>query len=170
MKKYKVESDFMYKGLRCVVIMTCMGHRCGYVGISKDNYLYGKCYDEEISLENNNQLMKKLNNRKSIIPEDYFDVHGGITFSNGGLNHEYPVQSDLWWFGFDCTHAWDKCDYEKVKEYNLCEPCEEEYFDKLIQIENRHPRAGIIRTQDYVEQQCKLLADQLLLFEENNFK
>lgn len=30
---YKVESVFEYVGLKCVVIMTNMGHRCGYVGI-----------------------------------------------------------------------------------------------------------------------------------------
>ena len=32
---YIVEKDFEYAGLRCVVIMTEMGYRCGYVRFPK---------------------------------------------------------------------------------------------------------------------------------------
>jgi len=38
-------------------------------------------------------------------PELALNVHGGITYS-GGCN-DYPVKSELWWFGFDCNHYGD---------------------------------------------------------------
>lgn len=39
--------------------------------------------------------------------EAYFSCHGGITFADGGENSNYPIESDLWWFGFDCAHCDD---------------------------------------------------------------
>lgn len=38
-------------------------------------------------------------------PEDFITVHGGLTFGGPGYNHGLDVS--LWWFGFDCGHAWD---------------------------------------------------------------
>lgn len=32
---YRVEEDFEYKGFRCVVVASVMGHRSGYVQIPK---------------------------------------------------------------------------------------------------------------------------------------
>lgn len=54
-----VESQFLYKGMKCVVVLHSIGHRCGYVRIPKGHKLYGKKAD------------------------DCFGVvcHGGITFS-----------------------------------------------------------------------------------------
>lgn len=32
---YRVEEDFEYKGFRCVVVASVMGHRCGYGYITR---------------------------------------------------------------------------------------------------------------------------------------
>ena len=49
--------------------------------------------------------------------ECYFNCHEGITYSNGGKNSNYPINSDLWWFGFDCGHCYDSNDYDLAIEY-----------------------------------------------------
>ena len=56
-RDYAVEKDFMYKGLRCVVVMQSAGHRCGYVGITNRHPLYKKNYDEYLSIKNLNYQM-----------------------------------------------------------------------------------------------------------------
>ena len=40
-----IESDFMYKGYRCVTTFMDNGYRCGYVGLEKTHPLYGKGMD-----------------------------------------------------------------------------------------------------------------------------
>lgn len=32
MKGYVIEKEFEHKGLKCVVLLLAIGHRCGYVG------------------------------------------------------------------------------------------------------------------------------------------
>ena len=36
----------------------------------------------------------------------YFNVHGSLTYS-GDNDGTYPVESNLWWLGFDCGHYGD---------------------------------------------------------------
>ena len=84
------------------------------------------------------------------------NAHGGITYSDGETG--YPVESCLWWFGFDCAHCNDKEDYDKVREYNLET---DEKLGWLIKMQSEYPTPGVIRTQEYVEQECRNLADQL---------
>jgi len=92
---YKVEKDWIHNGLRCVVILsTTLGHRCGYVGVPKDNPLFEKDYREIDFL---------------------IEVHGGLTYSGGGNESKYPVKSDLWWFGYDCAHSGDGKDLLNCK-------------------------------------------------------
>ena len=125
---FKIEKDWMYKKYRCVVIMTSMGHKCGYVGITKKHFLYNKDYWS--------------------IPD--FDVHGGITFSDGGKNSDYPIKSNLWWFGFDCAHASDAKDLSVVDNY-------------IKEIEKKYPIGGILRSLNYCISECENLVDQLKL-------
>jgi hypothetical protein len=143
-KRYEVEFDQEYEGLRYVGIITAMGHRCGYVGVDSTHPLFG--------FEHYNNLPKELlplweeiknepaEKRSSIEifccdPDNpkvrvLFDVHGGITYS-GSSKNKYPVESDkeLWFFGFDCNHA-------------------EDQFDR--------------KSQEYVEAECISLAEQLI--------
>lgn len=44
----------------------------------------------------------------------HFYCHGGLTYSGGGENSSYPISSDLWWFGFDCSHCEDEPDWNSV--------------------------------------------------------
>lgn len=125
-QRYIVEADFIHNGLRCVVVMTNMGHRCGYVGVTKDHPLFSNSYT---SLD--------------------FDVHGGLTYSGGGENSKYPVESDLWWFGYDCAHFGDGKDLNYVSE-----ELKKHMFMFVDESET-------IRTLDYCIEECKSLANQL---------
>lgn len=161
---FKVESDFTYEGCRCVVIMTGMGHRCGYVGIDKTHPLYGIEYgtksdclkssempDAPMDKAGLGQMLQGLAGeyqKESISPEMYFSVHGGITFS-GGAPSKYPVESDLWWFGYDCAHWGDGKDYSAIEN------------EQVREIEKQFPSHGVVRTKEYCEQECKNLAEQL---------
>jgi len=174
---YKIESDFEYKGYRCVVVFQRMGHRCGYVGITNEHPLHGVGYGDKAEVlkksDIENQpignrgiipLMCMDNESEEITPDCYFNVHGGITYAGGG--ETYPVESDnLWWFGFDCAHYDDSPDYYKAKEYQLEN---EDSLNRLIEIDNMYHTDGVIRTQEYVEQECKNLADQLGMINQIN--
>lgn len=71
-----------------------LGFWCGYIGISKENPLFEKKYEEE--------------------SYDEIEVHGGITYSkhcdgnqNLGICHPSEDGDHVWWIGFDCAHAYD---------------------------------------------------------------
>lgn len=139
-KRYVVESDFEYKRLRCIVTFGMMGHRCGYVGIPKGHKFYGKNYcDIERSI-------------------DYGDCHGGLTYSSEEEKSKYPVESDLWWFGFDCGHYMDGKDLDLAIELF---PNYREQLTKTKEVEAMFPTDEIVRNKKYVEENCKSLADQL---------
>lgn len=71
------------------------GGWCGYVAVEPDHPLHGRDYEA---------------------PD--VEVHGGLTFASG-CHDDGPVESaichvpepgksgDVWWFGWDCGHAWD---------------------------------------------------------------
>lgn len=168
---WKVESVFEHEGLKCVVVMTSMGHRCGYVGISTEHPLYGKHYSDKSEY----LFMKDIENepigKRSPIsllsmafPEMsdnaridyYFDVHGGITYSSG--QGEYPIESNLWWFGFDCAHCDDGKDLDKAFEYGLIDQLR---YDSLLEIDRKFPTYGAVRSLEYCEDECRSLAKQL---------
>jgi hypothetical protein len=117
-RSYITEKDWITSnGLRAVVLILlengCRLHRCGYVGVPEGHSLYLK--------------------------EEYFSVHGGITYWGGGSNSSYPIPSNLWWFGFDCDHAGDaRIDKD----------------DDLLLY-------GIVRDLDYVVAECEKLAEQI---------
>ena len=54
-KKYIVEKEFNHNGLKCVVIFSNMGHRCGYVGVPKWHPLYGKDYMDYLDIKKEHQ-------------------------------------------------------------------------------------------------------------------
>ncbi len=75
------------------VVLTRMGHYCGYVSIPKSHPFHGKDYGEVEQL----------------------DVHGGLTFSGNCFG------DTGWAFGFDCAHVGDNrdnCDAAYV--HNQC--------------------------------------------------
>lgn len=92
-------------------------------------------------------------------------MHGGITFADGGENSNYPIESDLWWFGFDCRHCDDgkelELAYERFPKYKAS-------IAMQIELEKVYSIDGLaVRTEDYVAAECKKLAEQLKEFEES---
>lgn len=88
-------------GLPCLIVRNIhvTGSLCGYVGVTKTHPLYGKDYSD---IEND------------------IDVHGGLTYANKcqeetnnceGICHKVKEgeNDNIWWFGFDCAHAGDRC-------------------------------------------------------------
>jgi hypothetical protein len=77
-------------GLPCLIVRSVMGNLCGYVGVPPGHRLHGVHYDAVEDVR----------------------AHGGITYSNkccGGICHvpKPGEPADVWWFGFDCAHAFD---------------------------------------------------------------
>ncbi|MBR0575713.1 hypothetical protein KCG48_05075 [Proteiniclasticum sp. BAD-10] len=133
MSQYIVEKEFEHEGLKCVVLFGPLGHRTGYVGVPKGHPYFGKDYDErELSA---------------------VDVHGGLTYAGGGGN--YPIKSDLHWFGFDCAHIGDGADFYLALTLF---PENKEYIELMRAFCSNH---GVVRSMEYVEKECRSLADQL---------
>lgn len=166
---YKVESDFVYKGYRCVVVFTDMGHRCGYVGIPIGHELYGKQYGDRLDIKKT-EIEDQEVGKRGIIPllsaifdddervslDLYFNVHGGLTYSNNYPG--YPVENDgLWWLGFDCGHYGDGKDLELMEEYWGDDP----NMQRRIDIERKFSNCYPVRTKEYVESECMSLVDQI---------
>lgn len=163
---YKVEKDWVYKGYRCVVIAGYnLGHRCGYVGVNKTHPLYGVHYGDnpKILQKKLKELKKQQIGKRGIIdvvcfdgrtvtPAIYFNVHGGITYSKGDRGDNYPVESDLWWFGYDCGHCDDARDLSMIKNEEV-----RKIYEKFNE--------GTIRNTEYCVKECESLADQLKVFE-----
>jgi len=159
---YKVEKVWKSHGLKCVVIMTDKGHRCGYVGVDKNHLLFEINHYDKIpsKLKAKWEEVQKgdIGKRGAISvlccdPNDphveiLFDVHGGITYSGNGRKNDYPIKSDLWWFGYDCAHAGDAKDLSVMS-------------DILKEIELKFPSEGVLRTLEYCVEECESLAKQL---------
>ncbi len=154
---YEVEKDWTTAaGLRAVVIMTDSGHRCGYVGVEADHPLHGVEYSEKspylkLNPERSTEKMspiqvlcgagKDMDDLNS--PEYVFEVHGGLTFSGAGKG-KYPVEADLWWFGYDCAHAGDApAPGSRMAKYSMG-------FE-----------GDVHRTLEFCEGECESLAKQL---------
>lgn len=159
---FTVEKDWITEaGFRAVVIMNeDSGWRCGYVGLSKDHPLYGAQYSEPHPALIPPEEGTPVGKRGSISifcaaikdksewnsPDLVFDVHGGITYS--GNKPEYPVKSDLWWFGYDCGHAWDLPSPEFIEK----NPSRLEFLSF---------HDSFYRTLFYCENECESLASQI---------
>jgi len=173
--RYIVEREFEHAGYQCVVTFGYMGHRCGYVGIPKEHPLYGKKCEEYLEIKKKDIGDRKvsgifpllgacLDEDERIRIEAYFQCHGGITYSGGGENSHYPIASDLWWFGFDCAHAGDKRDLKLAYDRF---PNKREILKYQMELEEKYPiEDDVIRTEEYVADECRKLAEQLKAFEE----
>jgi hypothetical protein len=105
------------------------GSWCGYVGVPQSHPLFGQGYHD--------------------VPD--VDVHGGLTFADAchetgdesrGICHvgEIGAADHVWWFGFDCAHAWD---ITPGHDHGFGFP------------------DSTYRTREYVEAECARLAEQL---------
>ena len=128
-------------GMPCLAVRNPIsGFWCGYVGVAPDHLLHGEDYDEVCA-----------------------EVHGGLTFS--GMCHPGETEGEgichvpgegepdhVWWFGFDCAHAWDYSPMDLQRANKISYPF-------TISPEKKY------RTLEYVKQECRNLARQLLQWE-----
>lgn len=156
MKSNTVERDWTTEaGLRAVAILIHGMHRCGYVEIPKGHPLYGVDYNEEtdaLDFDPDDILVGKKTAMLAVTatvggtdgeirrsPDIAFDVHGGLTYADSGENG-YPVESNGWWFGFDCGHYGDGSLNPTIAE-----------FDE-----------GPVRSEEYVVAECERLSEQIV--------
>ncbi len=132
----KVEWRDAATGLPCIAKRQPeSGHWCGYVGVAPGHPWHGVSY--------------------SNLPDYGPEVHGGLTYADEcqegppeqTVRHiPAPGEPDhVWWFGFDCRHAWDiaPSDYVSAERARW------------------RPRDGAYRTLDYVQNECRRLAQQV---------
>jgi len=159
---HTIEKVWEHEGSTCVVLMNnSTGHRCGYVGVSKDHPFFGldysaKCPDSFKTIWD--RIKEGPIGKMGVIdlftldPENprvgnIFDVHGGITYSGG--NDNYPItKENTWWFGYDCGHNGDARDLSVLS-------------DAQREIEFRFPTGGVVRTLEYCISECESLSKQL---------
>lgn len=149
-----------HQGLDWLVVARNTGHRCGYVRVPKGHPLHELSYTdtapgftaEELRAIKAGKRGVLATIRHSLDPDRkpsldvVFDVHGSLTFS-GELEGQ-----EGWWLGFDCDHHGD------AKDPTLCTSL---IGELLLTVERRAGLLGTIRTADYVEHECKRLAQQI---------
>lgn len=129
-----VERDWITEaGLRAVCLVVRNSHRCGYVEVPVGHPLHGLGYDTASPVLGPSHWAAD----EYASPNERVDVHGGITYADGGDG--YPVESKGWWFGFDCAHHGDGS------------------MD-----DNRTYLTGPVRSEEYVVRECESLARQLV--------
>lgn len=129
------------------------GAWCGYVGLPRSHPWHGRAYNSKVKVPD--EILERpvdvdqvgVINLFCAMGQDQpevaagwidmvlaIDVHGGITYADEA--------DDLWWIGFDCSHA----------------------GDLSPRYHERHPEWGIgetYRNADYVKDQVENLAKQL---------
>lgn len=123
-------------GLPCLAVRNHSGAWCGYVGVDENHPLFERDYDEAP-----------------------VEVHGGLTYADHCMEGAEetaichvpkPGEPDhVWWFGFDCAHAFDRMPemearLREVKGMSL------EYWER-----------GTYKTFEYVQKEIADLAMQL---------
>lgn len=142
---------FQHMGYECEVILTSMGHYCGYVGLPGEHPWFGKDYSDLVRVPQSvfdrpvdvdkvgaiNLFCRKVDDEaaKAGLLDMVLavDVHGGLTYSQ-------KRDDGLWWLGFDCAHAGDARSPDHVRE------------------------GEVWRDEDFVAAECRSLAEQLHRF------
>lgn len=75
------------------------------------------------------------------------DVHGGLTFAVEDTPCDKGGSDDGWWIGFDCAHLGDSPDPELKKK-------------KGVNAWSLAWDDGVVRSQEYVEAECRSLCEQ----------
>ena len=79
------------------------------------------------------------------------ECHGGLTYSDTYMPADVP--NGLWWIGFDCAHWQDAPDVEATRKIFG------EY--EALRAERLMDSCLVVRTQEYCEEQCRNIVDQL---------
>lgn len=133
-------------GLDCLIVRGPVGALCGYVGVAPTHPWHGKDYGQHVGdTECDNEFCYEHT------PGGGVEVHGGLTFASScqkgdedgpGICHvpEPGRPANVWWFGFDCAHAFDLA--PSMLQYGAHE-------------------GDVYRDFDYVRSECASLAKQL---------
>lgn len=133
---FYIESDFIYKNFRCVVVFNCnTGYRCGYVELPSKDFLINNKYGEVRNI----------------------DVHGGITYVENKPS-DYPVKSKFGWIGFDCGHLNDEHDFKSWIKYF---PEQRKLIEEIRAIAYTS-EYSTVKTLEFCEEECKKIVDQLI--------
>lgn len=160
----RIEKDWTTaSGFRAVVAVMDMGYRCGYVGVPVGHPLHGTEYNAPsrwlTPLAEGDAIGKRgaiplmiaslslEDTERMSTPEMVFDVHGSLTYSGG---NGYPVESDLWWFGYDCAHWDDAPDPELISGPH-----------RESRLKYARESMGVVRTLAYCADECESLARQI---------
>lgn len=165
-----MESSFEHAGLDCVVLAISMGHRCGYVRVPEGHPWHGVEYNQaapEQLVDNEDFAVDDVGTIPAFLlalsddeqqdeysrqPGFQVRVHGGLTYSGEQPNDDCEKGH---WFGFDCAHSEDAKDPELMSDRQKEVEAEmEARFGSLGR--------GTVRTREYVEDECRRLADQLV--------
>ncbi len=79
------------------------------------------------------------------------DVHGGITFASPDVQCDKGGPDNGWWLGFDCCHSGDAPDPDLPGYVD---------FTKLGAFPPMSRMRDVVRTQRYVEGECRRLCRQ----------
>jgi hypothetical protein len=135
-------------GLPCIALRANpeLGNWCGYVAVEPGHPLHGHGYDDAD-----------------------LEVHGGLTFASSCMQ-DRPVEAsvchvpepgkpaDVFWFGFDCGHAWDVAPAMDARER----------AHGWTPVHDKFPHATpptTYKTLGFVKAECAQLASQLKALE-----
>lgn len=140
MNKSIIEASVHYRGYHYVVVLLSQGYRCGFVGIKRGHRFYKKDFDS--------------------IP---VSCHGGLTYAGAEL--ENVEARDTWWIGFDCGHPEDGRDIQAVRQEFADDPTVKVMLD-FYEMTGLWDNTGKeIRSQNFVEEQCRDIVRQLVRLE-----
>lgn len=146
------EVYFIHKGIECRILRvvqleeheTCYwfgGHLCGYIKIPEDHQFYNKDYDD--------------------IP---LNAYCGLTYSQ--------MEKDGYWVGFDCMHAFDII--PSIARKRKFDPLWIELTKEMNAVKSKmrikDSCATTYKNINFVEMQCRALADQLIEAQLENSK
>ncbi len=144
-----VLAEGVHNGHEWAVVANRMGFRCGYVKVEPGHPWHGQ------EAENVETYAADSDGDR------WPDVHGGLTFSAPDTPCEADGPDNGWWVGFDCGHAGDGHDPLIMSD---------DYRQRANERPDLYSAIGgdVIRTQEYVEQECRKLADQAAAFPVTN--
>ncbi len=138
-------------GFEWQVVHNGRGIRCGYVRVPPGHPWHGKHWDDD--------------------PVSSVSVHGGITFGAADKPCEKGGPDNAWWLGFDCCHAGDRPDPSLPNTMQL--PSEYQAMMPILDLADSmfsHSKPGDsgVRSQEYVESECRSLCEQAALASKEN--
>jgi hypothetical protein len=139
--------DFMHAGFACFALRhEENGHWCGYVGVPREHPFYGKEHGE--------------------VSSD-LDGHRGVNYSapcDGGRICHVPepgMPDDVWWFGFDCGHAFDLSPGIAARMRELHANMSAAGHPRADAFDRKHDFMEVYRALPYVRREIERLAEQL---------